>query len=194
MSPRADRRHRFDRRARVESGSNTADPAEPLAHHFLALQRTAGNVVVRLVRAYFAVRYPLASRHLVHYLEGSGSPFIEDVPGLFAANPRGAARVAEQIRGRGGAVRPVDRAYHRYGGDSAEGLPQRGLAAVAGWPVFACVTHDCRASRQCLYRVSPPNFLVAPVPALRSRLWAYSPCGLSIQPSVRVATSTRHAF
>lgn len=58
--------------------------------------------VVRLVRLYFAVRYPLASRHLVHYLAGSGAPFQEDVPGLFTANPRALARVAEQVRNQGG--------------------------------------------------------------------------------------------
>lgn len=53
--------------------------------------------VVWLVRRYFSARYPLAARHLAHYLEGSGEDFEEDVQGLFAANPRALARVAEQI-------------------------------------------------------------------------------------------------
>ncbi len=59
-------------------------------------------VIVRMVRAYFALRYPLASRHLVHYLDGSGANFTEDITALFGANPRAAGRVAEQIRGQGG--------------------------------------------------------------------------------------------
>jgi hypothetical protein len=58
--------------------------------------------VVGLVRAYFAVRYPRASNHLVHYLQGSGTPFVEDVGALFGQNPRAGARVAGMIRDRGG--------------------------------------------------------------------------------------------
>ena len=58
--------------------------------------------VVAAVRAYFAMRYPLASLHLVHYLDGSGAPFVEDLRGLFAANPRALTRVAQQVRDQGG--------------------------------------------------------------------------------------------
>jgi hypothetical protein len=60
------------------------------------------SAVVRLVRAYFAIRYPRASNHLVHYLQGSGTPLNEDVGALFSQNPRAAARVAGMIRDRGG--------------------------------------------------------------------------------------------
>jgi hypothetical protein len=59
------------------------------------------GLAVQLARAYFRMRYPLAYRHLQHYLDGSGAPFPEDVTALFGRNPRAAARVAELIRGRG---------------------------------------------------------------------------------------------
>ena len=59
-------------------------------------------VVVNLVRAYFRVMYPRAYRHLEHYLDGSGAPFVEDVGSLFASNPLAAARVAGMIRDRCG--------------------------------------------------------------------------------------------
>jgi hypothetical protein len=60
-------------------------------------------VVVGLVRGTFRVGYALAYRHLQHYLDGSGSPFIEDVTALFSRNPRAADRVAKMIHDRGGA-------------------------------------------------------------------------------------------
>ncbi|MGH3873517.1 MAG: hypothetical protein ACRDSR_18735 [Pseudonocardiaceae bacterium] len=92
-----------DRRAsRDEESAPTEGGAEESGVGDATCELLPDNAVIALVRAYFAVRYPLASRHLVHYLEGSGSPFIEDIPGLFAANPLGATRVAEQIRSRGG--------------------------------------------------------------------------------------------
>jgi hypothetical protein len=91
-----------DRASQDEESAPTEGGAEESGVGDATCELLPDAAVVALVRAYFAVRYPLASRHLVHYLEGSGSPFIEDVPGLFAANPRGTTRVAEQIRSRGG--------------------------------------------------------------------------------------------
>jgi hypothetical protein len=92
-----------DRRATQDEESAPSEGgAEESGLSDLTCELLPDAAVVALVRAYFALRYPLASRHLVHYLEGSGTPFIEDIPGLLAANPRGAERIAEQIRARGG--------------------------------------------------------------------------------------------
>lgn len=59
------------------------------------------SVVIWSTRRYFEAFYPRAGRHLTHYLEGSGATYLEDVGGLFRANPKAAARVAGMIRDNG---------------------------------------------------------------------------------------------
>lgn len=87
----------------VEGAENapTLEGAEGGGVSEAACTVTPNYLVVKAIRAYFAIRYPRASKHLVHYLEGQGAPFQEDLRALFAENPRAAQRVAGLIDGRG---------------------------------------------------------------------------------------------
>ena len=85
-----------------EEGAPTDGGAEESGLSDLACGFLPDSAVVSLIQAYFATRYPLASRHIEHYLSGSGTVFTEDVEALFAANPRALTRVTDLIRTHGG--------------------------------------------------------------------------------------------
>lgn len=90
-------------RKEIESNENspTEEGAEVGGLGEIACDAIPNHLAVLMVKAVFYSFYPLALKHLQHYLDGQGTDFQEDVPDLFRRNPRIAARVGRQISDSG---------------------------------------------------------------------------------------------